>query len=167
MKVVYAFLLCVFASVSLAHGYLETSSPLDGASLSQAPTEIVLEFKENIETTFSIFKVYPLPEASDSTTEDKMTEHQEEHAADDHTDDAPSHSAMDSLAETFVPTVLELKDDPSARVDTSVLTTGTSKKVVIGLQENLPPGAYVVMWRVISVDTHTIDGYLTFEIVAP
>jgi methionine-rich copper-binding protein CopC len=84
--------LCTFLSASFflslglvfAHAFVETSTPEDGAVLSEAPTEIVLNFKENIEAEFSLFKVYPLPAeliadaaiASESTHSDE-TAHNE------------------------------------------------------------------------------------------
>jgi copper resistance protein C len=174
MKYMFMFLLIALTSFGFAHGYLASSTPTDGALLSEAPTEIVLEFKEAIEINFSIFKVYPLPEQTEISNQHTETvegidhNHEEtasgEDADGEHSEEGQAHSAMDAVAETFVPTVLELEGDQAARVDTGLLSKGTAKKIIIALKDDLAPGAYVVMWRVLSTDTHTVDGFMTFEI---
>ena len=40
--------------------------------------------------------------------------------------------------------------------------TGQSETVTVRLKDDLEPGAYAVMWRVLSVDSHAIEGFLTF-----
>lgn len=37
-----------------------------------------------------------------------------------------------------------------------------SEQVVINLQEELSPGVYVVMWRILSIDTHATEGFFVF-----
>ncbi len=217
MKHVVKFLSTSFVlslSLALAHAYVETSTPEDGAVLTEAPTEIVLNFKEDIEAKFSIFKVYPLPtemiadaatlgestsgesthsdeeahaeseaehsesethsegetssethsesdthsESSESGEHSAETEHSAEH------NESSEHSALDAAAKIFVPTVIDLTDDEDARVDMSSGAGETANSVTISLKESLAPGAYVVIFRVLSADTHTVEGFITFEI---
>ena len=40
--------------------------------------------------------------------------------------------------------------------------SGQSETVTLRLKDGLEPGAYAVMWNVLSVDSHTIEGFLTF-----
>jgi methionine-rich copper-binding protein CopC len=40
----------------------------------------------------------------------------------------------------------------------------TANSVTISLKETLASGAYVVIFRVLSADTHTVEGFITFEI---
>jgi methionine-rich copper-binding protein CopC len=182
-----------------AHSELESSTPEDGATLSGAPAEIVLTFKENVETGFSIFKVYALPadmitdaaasSPSATTTHDESEASSEETTSEsettkaEHTEDSTStsgdaataeeggehgaeggHDTLDTAASAFVPTVIDLQGDEDARADAGVATTGSSNTVTINLKENLAPGAYVTMFRILSEDTHTVEGFITFEI---
>jgi copper resistance protein C len=72
---------------------------------------------------------------------------------------------MDAAAKLFIPTVIDLTDDEEARADTRLVATEEmAKSVTINLKENLAPGAYVAMFRVLSADTHTVEGFITFEI---
>jgi methionine-rich copper-binding protein CopC len=61
--------------------------------------------------------------------------------------------------------VLPLRDDQgrAERIDAGLKTQGrTAENVTISLKPGLKPGAYVVMWRVLSVDTHTTSGFFVF-----
>jgi methionine-rich copper-binding protein CopC len=207
-------LLATVSGFALAHSSLESSSPEDGAVLSEAPTEVVLEFKETIEADFSLFKVYAIPadmladaemsggtsehsegeehsegdshsetQASESgethSTEGEHSETEGEHSAEGehsegedneaHSDEGEhneggAHGVMDAAASMFVPTVIDLTGDEEARADSAVTAEGTTNNVSITLKDNLAPGAYVVMFRVLSSDTHTVEGFITFEI---
>lgn len=175
-----------------AHSEFESSTPEDGAVLDTAPTEIVFDFDKDIQPTFSIFKVYAIP--ADMLADAAMTsesgehsegeehaegeshsegEHSEEEATStesEHTEgeahgETGEHGAMDAAAEMFIPTVIDLTGDEDARADAGLATTEElAKSVTIRLKEGLAPGAYVAMFRVLSADTHTVEGFITFEI---
>lgn len=138
--------LCIWLCMGgvLAHADEWTSLPKAGERLKKAPSTVSINFEEAVELGFSIFKVYPL--------------------------DAPPASLSNPtrlrvLASNLVGQVLTLNNDAERRADSGVQTTArTSKSVVIGLRPNLKPGAYVVMWRVLSVDTHISQGHFTFTI---
>jgi copper resistance protein C len=182
--------LLLVLSFALAHSTLESSSPADGSVLAQAPKQVVLEFVEEAQLDFSTFKVYPLPlspeaiamleaepvteesmaseETSSETTTEESTATAETGTTEDEHSEGEEHSGggadelMDTAAEAFIPTVLELTGDEAERVDTGMVEKETSKTVTLNLKDGLEPGAYVVMWRVLSVDTHTVEGSLTF-----
>ena len=59
--------------------------------------------------------------------------------------------------------VMDAPDDALARADAGVTpASGQSETVTLRLKEGLEPGAYAVMWNVLSVDSHAIEGFLTF-----
>ena len=125
---------------ALAHAYLERSTPRDGSTITVMPASINLEMTEAVELRFSTFKVYKL--------ETRETELHRVHA------DAAS----------LMNRVLILKNDETARADAGVTTTeANSKTISIKLKPKLEPGYYVVMWRVLSVDTHTTEDYIVFR----
>lgn len=139
------------AGVGVAHSELESSTPAANATLQTAPSEVSLSFSEAAEVRFSTFKVYPLGADIDSA-------------------DA-AEAQLNGLAGQLMSEVLETQGDDDMRADTGVSTaptTGarTAETVTLPLKPDLPAGVYVVMWRVLSVDTHTSQGFITFQ-VAP
>jgi copper resistance protein C len=216
MKKLVISLLIVVSGFAFAHSSLESSSPEDGAVLSEAPTEVMLEFKESIEADFSLFKVYAIPTdmLADAEMRSGTSEHSEgethsegeEHSEDDshsetetsesgethsegdshstegehsetggeHSESETSeagehneggaHGVMDAAASMFVPTVIDLTGDEADRADAATMAEGTTNNVTISLKDDLAPGAYVVMFRVLSSDTHTVEGFITFEV---
>ncbi len=137
-----------FAGVGAAHSELESSTPAAGAVLQTAPTEASLTFSEAVEVRFSTFKVYPLDADIDSSADN-------------------AEARLNGLAGQLVSEVLETQGDDEARADTGVETAErTADTVTLSLKPDLPAGVYVVMWRVLSVDSHTSQGFITFQ-VAP
>ena len=107
----------------------------------------------------------------DEAADQAETEHGEgEHSGDATTADAAAdhgdeggHGALDAAAETLMAEVIGSRDDENARADAGVSPSeGQSETVTLQLKDDLEPGAYAVMWRVLSVDAHTIEGFLTF-----
>ncbi len=80
----------------------------------------------------------------------------------DATPPTPEQLRLNGLAGTLVAQVLETKGDEAARADAGVATEATSKTVTLNLKPDLAPGTYVVMWRALSVDTHSEQGYYVF-----
>jgi methionine-rich copper-binding protein CopC len=158
-----------------AHSEFESSVPEDGAILDTAPTEVIITFDKDIQPAFSIFKVYAIPAdmLADAAMTSESGDHSEgeEHAEGEAHSETGEHSeggehgAMDAAAEMFIPTVIDLTGDEEARADTGLATTEElAKSVTINLKEGLAPGTYVAMFRVLSADTHTVEGFITFEI---
>ncbi len=126
--------------VALAHSNLTRSVPADAQTIAVLPRTLVLEFSEPLEVKFSSFKIYKL----------------ETNAAD--------IKAARQDADALVEKVLEKKGDEAARADAGLLTNvPTAARLEIKLKPNLTPGWYVVMWKVLSVDTHTSDDALIFR----
>lgn len=139
-------LLAILTLVGMAgaHADLVSASPAQGETVASAPTEVTLTFSEPVEVRFSLFKVYPL-DADVNMSEDN------------------AQQRLNGLAGQLVSEVLEAQGDEEARADTGVATAErTSAEVVLPLKGNLEPGPYVVMWRVISADTHPVEGFHTF-----
>lgn len=134
------------AGLALAHAEVTSSQPADGTVLETAPTEVTLTFSEAVEVPFSTFKVYPLGAEIDSS-------------------DPDAEARRNGLAGQLVSEVLEAQGDDAARADSGLDTTeATATNLALPLKADLEPGIYVAMWRVLSVDTHEIQGFLTFEI---
>ena len=163
-----------------AHSELESASPNQDAVVTTPPGEVVLTFSEPLELAFSTFKVYPLPadaatlpegaagaddhDESSGEHDDAAAEAGAEHDAEasgDHGDEG-GHAALDAAAETLMAEVMDAPNDALARADAGVTpATGQSETVTLRLKDGLEPGAYAVMWNVLSVDAHTIEGFLT------
>lgn len=127
------------SSLAGAHAYLDSSFPAENATVASELNEVILRFTEPVEVPFSTFKVYPL--ASDE--EDPVR--------------------LRAAASALVQQVLNLRNDAAQRADEGVTTQARiSAEINIALKKELPPGRYVVMWRVLSIDTHTTTGFFVF-----
>ncbi len=144
-----AFILTLaLTGVGFAHSELESSNPAAGEVLQAAPTEVSLTFTEAAEVRFSTLKVYPLAADLDFSADD-------------------AEARLNGLAGQLVSEVLETQGDADARADTGLSTSErTTETVTLPLKPDIGPGVYVVMWRVLSVDSHTSQGFVTFW-VAP
>ena len=148
MKRFLALLLMVALGAAAAHAELVSSTPDSGALLSQAPGQVELAFSEPLETLFSIFKVYRL-DAEVDLAEDNAGQR------------------LNGLAGALVNEVLELRDDTELRVDTGMISDGaTVDTLSLLLNDELPAGHYVAMWRVLSIDTHVTQGFIVFTVAA-
>lgn len=150
MRSLFLALTLALAGVGSAHADLASSTPVAGAVLERAPDEITLTFTEAVEVRFSTFKVYAL-------------------GADVDPDDPDAEARLNGLAGQLVAEVLSASDDPEARADLGANprageATRTAETVSLTLEPELAAGVYVVMWRVLPVDTHTTQGFFTFRI---
>lgn len=132
--------------VALAHADLASSEPAAETTITEPIEEIRLHFGEAVELDFSLFKVYQL----DATEVDMTAEN--------------AWQRLNGLAGALVSDVLESRNDSEARVDAGLANDEQrSEEVVIELQDDLAPGVYVVMWRILSIDTHGTQGSYVFE----
>ncbi|MDR7422122.1 MAG: copper resistance protein CopC [Armatimonadota bacterium] len=137
-----AVLTVVAAGTAAAHAYLRASSPAEDSTVTSVPSEVRLQFTEPVEVRFSIFKVYPVP-----------------------SEPGWDRRRLNAAAGAIVSNVLRRTDDEGVRADDGLATTArTTNEVVIRLKPGLGPGAYVVMWRVLSIDTHTTQGFYVFSV---
>jgi copper resistance protein C len=138
MATLVSFLL---AGVVLAHSYLSNSSILANSILKTMPERLTLEFSEPLEIGFSSFKVYKL--------ETKTTD----------------GAKLKLEAQALVARVLALKNDLAKRSDNGLETTASEAALVkLKLKPNLKSGIYVVMYRILSVDTHITQDFFTFSL---
>ena len=140
MVAVALLLTTVAAPAVWAHSALSSSDPADGAVLSAMPPAVRLKFSERVEVNTSIFKVYPLADDEDP-------------------------GRLRAAASQLVNEVLRARQDEDRRADAGVVASGSvADEIQILLKEDLPPGPYVVMWRVLSVDTHVTQGFFVFRV---
>lgn len=124
----------------LAHAFLRSTDPTEESTITNEPKEVRLEFTEPVEIRFSIFKVYRL-----------------------NVDPGFEMRRLNAAAGALVSDVLRKRGDEEARADAGLTaSSGTSTDIVIKLKRDLAPGAYVVMWRALSIDTHTTQGFHIF-----
>jgi methionine-rich copper-binding protein CopC len=122
-----------------AHAFLNASLPAADSTVTAAPKEVRLTYSEPVEIRFSIFKLYKINPPVN---------------ADLH--------ALHAAADTLVSANLLKRGDEAARADAGVANTERSSTDIAVRVKNLEPGAYVLMWRALSVDTHTTQGSLVF-----
>lgn len=121
-----------------AHAHLKEASPAADAVVSVLPEAVTLRFTEPVDVRASLFKVYPLAPDEDP-------------------------AQLRAQAARLVEEVLQRRDDEEARADAGVETAGReAAEIRIVLKRDLPPGPYVVMWRVLSVDAHVTTGHYIF-----
>jgi copper resistance protein C len=131
----------LLTGVVLAHSYLSDSSILANSILKAAPETLTLEFSEPLEIGFSSFKVYKLE--TKTTDGDKLK----------------------LEAQALTARVLALKNDLAKRADAGLETTASEAALIkLKLKSTLKSGIYVVMYRVLSVDTHITQDFFTFRI---
>lgn len=133
---------------AFAHAHLTASTPVDGAVLDTAPSSVALSFTEAVQKRFSLFAVVPLevpPVAGESAKEHSQRTY--------------------GLAAQLADDVMAVAGKVDGRVDTGLAdASGASKDVTITLRDKLPAGTYVVVWRVLSVDTHVSQGIVVFTV---
>lgn len=129
------------AGVAIAHSYLSSSSILPNSILKTSPERVTLEFSEPLEVNFSTFKVYKLEIKTTDSDKRKLE------------------------IEALISRVMALKNDISSRSDDGLETNADQASVIkLKLKPKLKAGIYVLMYRVLSVDTHITQDYLTFSI---
>lgn len=129
----------VLAPLARAHADGVISTLEANERLKVRPTEVRLTFNEPVELRFSTLKVYPLHDPARLRTRTKA----------------------------LVGRVLRLKGDETPRADLGPTTPPrTTRAAVIGLKPGLKPGAYMVIWRVLSVDTHPSEGFFVLHLPA-
>jgi copper resistance protein C len=161
--VLVALLLLSLAGGALAHAFLDGSDPDARASISSDALErVTLSFTEPIETRFSDLRVYrlELDEAVRPTDLANVTERE--------------FMRVNAIAAAFA-TRARAEGLEEGRLDRGLLTTArTTATVEIALRDAgvpaaddgersaLEPGVYVVVWEVLSIDTHWTTGHLVF-----
>lgn len=134
------------AGSTFAHAYLDTSSPSANSVQTEPVTVVELHFSEGIEVSFSTFKVYRLDADVDLTADS-------------------ASMRLNALAAVVVTNYNGTVEDGEGRVEATVGSGHDDKAIVtLTFEQPLEPGHYVVMWRVLSVDTHVVDGHIVFSV---
>jgi copper resistance protein C len=143
MKKTFLFILAAslaLVGIAFAHSKVKKSTPKDGEIIKIMPKTIKLEFNEGVVTKLSTFKVYKLE------TKSKDSE------------------KLESEAEALAEKLTMKKGDAGARSDTGFKgDADETTKFTVNLKSGLKPGVYVVMWRLLGTDTHTVSGNLWFQ----
>jgi len=140
----YALLIAVILIVgqATAHSFLISADPASESVLDEQPADITLVMNEAVEVRFSIFKVYPLPGVA-----------------------GLGRQELAQAARELMDMVIGKRDDQQARADAGLITeAATTDTIHIALKEDLPAGSYLVMWRALSIDTHTTQDFLIFTL---
>lgn len=106
------------------------------------PEAVVLTFSEPVALRFATFAVYPLP-AGDRASLNRAAARLLK---------APPESA--TRADTWA----------SGSGATGTRPTGSARRVAVPLKPALAPGAYAVVWRVLSGDGHVVSGQSVFTV---
>lgn len=122
-----------------AHAFLNASTPTADGTVAAPLKEIKLTYSEPVEIRLSIFKVYKIDAAPGA---DLRT--------------------LRAAADALVAENLIRRGDEAARSDAGVANTTLDASDIVLRLKQLGPGAYVVMWRVLSVDSHVTRGSFVF-----
>ena len=133
MKSLLFVAVLMLLSLALAHSELVSSTPDNGSRVKTMPSSVELKLDDAVEMAFSSFKVY-----------------------------AYSGMVTNAQLKAFASAKTALKNDAAARADAGTSSTGTTKTVSLKLKPKLKPGVYVVMWKALGADTHTVEGYIYF-----
>ena len=126
--------------ITFAHSKVKKSSPIDGQIVKVMPKTVQLEFDESAVVKFSIFKVYKLETKS------------------------RGREQLEKEAEALAEKLTLKKADEKARADSGFKgASDETTKFTVNLKTGLKPGVYVVMWRLLGSDTHTLSGNLWFQ----
>lgn len=145
-----AALVALIALVPLAgaHAALRTSEPAAGAVVSQPLDSVTIGFTEGVEAAFSTFKLYRLDTDVDLEADD-------------------ADMRLAGLAAVVVSRYLGSQEEGEGAIAIEVETDPADRSLVtLRAVEPLAPGHYVVMWRILSADTHVVDGNFVFTVTA-
>lgn len=146
LRALFALLALATLCVAAAHASLDSSAPADGAVLAEAPTEVALQFSENVEVGFSVFAVHRLDAEVDLGEEN-------------------AHQRLTGLAAPQVNGWLDATTPADSLVPATFSpSSGKAAEVALTFAEELAAGHYVVVWRVLSADTHPVEGFFTFSV---
>lgn len=123
--------------VAFSHALLVDSVPAAGQAISSDTLQLELVFTEPMEIRFSVFELYPLQE-----NDTELTLDDESHWM--------GYLQNPDLSDTLLG--IEVASD--------------AQYVQISWHNSLDPGEYVLVWRVLSVDTHVSNGWLRFHVTA-
>jgi copper resistance protein C len=126
--------------ITLAHSSLIAANIRDGQVVRVMPKTITLEFSEALEVGFSKFKLVALDSKINSA------------------------KAANAAAETILEASLDRRDDDEIRADAELLTkAAVAAKLELKFKPKLVAGWYVMMWKIVSIDTHVSRDFFVFS----
>lgn len=139
-------LVALGAPLAAAHAYLESSEPAANA-VAAGPLEAVeLRFSEGIESAFSTFKVYRIDAEVDLAADNAA-------------------ARLNALAAVLISRYNGSQQNGDGQVAAELSQpSGDKARLELRFAQPLAPGHYVVMWRLLSVDTHVVEGHLIFSV---
>ena len=149
MRLLLALVVAASVGVVSAHAHLSGSTPATDSIIAAAdsPSTITLEFSEGVELGFSSFKLVPV-------------EHELDVDADTYT------MRLNALAAQIAGEVLAVRGEVEGEIAFELQPArGTVEKFELRFEEPLAPGSYALIWRVLSVDTHIIEEFITFTVL--
>ena len=133
--------------VAAAHAHLAASDPAANAAVAEPVTAVNLMFTEAVEIAFSTFKVYRIDGSVDLTAEN-------------------ADMRLNALAATLVSSYNGSQEDGDGKIQAEIASpVADEARVTLAFSEPLEPGHYVVMWRLLSADTHVVDGHFVFTVI--
>lgn len=134
---VAAILAVMSLGLTHAHATLADSNPSDGESIAASTNQVTLTFVEPIEAGFSLFRMFSIdPLELDDPNQTEMHWH----------------------------TYLQSRNTQTEITDITISSTDPAT-ITISWPQQLAPGSYLVVWRVLSIDTHISNGYLRFTVL--
>ena len=149
MRLLLALLLAASVSVVGAHAHLAGSAPAADSLIEAeaAPNVITLEFTEGVELAFSTLKLVRVEHGLDVESETYSMR-------------------LNALAAQVASEALAVRGEVEGEVAFELQPArGTEEKFELQLEEPLAPGSYALIWRVLSVDTHIIEEFITFTVL--
>jgi len=149
IRFLLAAVLAAALGVADAHAHLAASTPVTDAVITadEAPSAIALEFTEGVELAFSTFKLLSISHELD-------------------TRDPTFQMRLNALAAQKAQEVLATRGEVEGEIGFELEPArGTVEAFELVLDEALPPGSYVLMWRLLSVDTHIMEEFITFTVL--
>lgn len=147
-KLLLALLLVAGVGVASAHAHLQASDPAaDAVIAAAAPSVLSLEFTEGVELAFSTFKLVRIEHQLDAG-------------------EATYAMRLNALGAQKASEVLAAREAVEGEVALTLEPArGTVENFELHLEEPLAPGSYALVWRVLSVDTHIIEEFITFTVL--
>lgn len=149
MRLLLVLLLAASVGVVGAHAHLADSEPAADSLIAAdaAPSVITLEFTEGVELAFSTFKLVRVEHELDVESETYSMR-------------------LNALAAQIASEALAVRGEVEGEIALDLQPArGTEEKFELRLEAPLAPGSYALIWRVLSVDTHIIEEFITFTVL--
>ncbi len=139
-----ALVALLLAGGAFGHAELRSSDPEDGAYVTSLES-ITAEFTEPVEVPFSTFRFVALDIELGEDPEDISDRERQR---------------INGMAAPLASELVRERDGEN--LATLLTTDNRSATVTFEVDPELSPGVYLFAWRVLSIDTHITEGFVTF-----